>query len=347
MKIAMVVPSLANKGPVILVKDIIDQIQELNENIQFTVFYFDEICELSFNCECIKLDFKKKYLFQDFDIIHSHLYRPNKYIARYKNYIVAMCVTTVHCNIFSVLYHTHNLIIAIMFSPLWLYYICKHDRIVTLTQNQKGIYSNLLGGQKISVINNGRSVVPKEINEIDKHILLDIPKDKIILGAFAGLTSIKGIDQVIKVLPYLKQCIFIIIGDGKEKKRLQYLSKKQNVEEQCYFLGYRKDAYRYLKYVDVYMMPSVSEGFPLALIEAAQYGCSCVCSDIKTFTEIWTEKEVSFFKLHDIVDLKRAILVAINKKNEKSNAIRKKYEANYTAKIMAQKYLELYKQITT
>lgn len=349
MKIGMILPSLSNAGPVIVAKEIIEQIQKIDERISFTIFYFDEKDELSyekdkllFPCECIKLDFNEKYLFENFNVIHTHGYRPNKYIAKNKNNIAAICITTVHCHLFYDLKFEYNLAIALIFSPLWLFFISKHDHIVTLTKSHKNLYGKLLDNKKISVINNGRSVLTKEIDITDKQFFANLPNDKIKLGTFAALTSRKGINQIIKVLPYLKNYILIIIGEGKEKKRLQKLSQKLNVEKQCFFLDYRKEAYRYLKYIDVFMMPSISEGFGLTLIEAAQYGCSCVCSDIKIFTEIWNDNEISFFKLYDMNDLKRAILEATNKKNEKSSAIREKYLSNYTAKIMAQSYLKLY-----
>ena len=78
--------------------------------------------------------------------------------------------------------------------------------------------------------------------------------------------------MIIQALQELPQTKFCIIGDGKIKNDLIQLSVKLKVSDRVLFLGYKKDAYKYLPYFDVYAIPSHSEGFPLAMLEAAAYG---------------------------------------------------------------------------
>ncbi len=56
--------------------------------------------------------------------------------------------------------------------------------------------------------------------------ILEKKKEYKILGTYAFVTSRKGLDQIIKVLPYLQEYVFIIIGEGPDIKELKLLSQK-------------------------------------------------------------------------------------------------------------------------
>ena len=69
------------------------------------------------------------------------------------------------------------------------------------------------------------------------------------------------------------------------------------VADRVYFFPYQEFPCNYLHYFDIYMMPSYSEGFGMAMVEAALGGKAIVCSDIPVFHEIFNENEVRFFTL--------------------------------------------------
>lgn len=73
------------------------------------------------------------------------------------------------------------------------------------------------------------------------------------------------------------------------------------------FLGYKNDAYKYLPYFDAYTIPSHSEGFPLAMLEAAAYGKPIIASNLSVFKEIFTDDEISIFDLNDEKSVPNAI----------------------------------------
>ena len=89
-------------------------------------------------------------------------------------------------------------------------------------------------------------------------------------------------------------------------------------------------------------MCSRSEGFPLALIEAAGYGVPSILSDISIFKSIMTEREVLFYKLDNIDSLVSAIHVATRNREKFANRIYDYYIKNLTVNSMTDKYLELY-----
>ncbi len=75
LKLAYCVTALANKGPVIVIRDIVNNIAD---KCDVTIFYIDDIVEVEFpeSVKLVKLNSVfQHYNFSDFDIVHSHLFR--------------------------------------------------------------------------------------------------------------------------------------------------------------------------------------------------------------------------------------------------------------------------------
>jgi len=97
---------------------------------------------------------------------------------------------------------------------------------------------------------------------------------------FAGrLTSHKNVDILIKSIKLIKEknpeIKSLIIGDGSEKKRLEVLAQKLNLEKNIKFLGFLEnhvDVYALMKSSKVLILPSTREGFGIVVIEANACG---------------------------------------------------------------------------
>jgi glycosyltransferase involved in cell wall biosynthesis len=80
---------------------------------------------------------------------------------------------------------------------------------------------------------------------------------------------------------YKKKIIkLIIVGTGTDTKRLKKLSssiKKNNL--QIIFNGFAENTIDIFKKIDFFLFPSLNEGFPLGLTEAAMTGISCIAND--------------------------------------------------------------------
>lgn len=348
-KIAFLLPSLANTGPIIVAKDIINSIMNINSSeFYFKVFYFDDIIELNFNCLTERVENNICYKLSKFDVIHAHGYRPDKFLFKNKSNITTKTISTIHCDVFQDLKHSYNYFISILFGYKWTKYLKSMNIVVTLTNEHKNFYSKFISNEKLTVIYNGRSVNNGNIDSQDELFFNDLRRDypnHTILGSFAGLTSRKGLDMVLKTLKELQDCLYVVIGEGKVKEKLIKQAKVLGVYDRCFFLGYRKDASRYFKSIDSYILPSRSEAFPLALIEATLNGVSCVCSNINVLKEVFSENEVSFFKLENIESLKAAILLSIKDSVIKGGKAKEKASEYYTERIMAENYRKLYNSI--
>ena len=74
MRIAYILPSLANRGPIIVARDLVNVM--ITHGHDCVVYYFDDKKEIDFKCPVIKLRLKNKIPFDEYDVIHSHGIRP-------------------------------------------------------------------------------------------------------------------------------------------------------------------------------------------------------------------------------------------------------------------------------
>lgn len=346
MKIAFILPKLANQGPIIVAKDIIENIKGNVKLID--VYYFDDVKEVDFDCNTYKIGLFDKIDFYKYDVIHSHMLRPDFYIwfhRRNKNKRTVF-ISTLHQNIFDNLKGNYNSFIAYIFEKIWLFFLKRQDFVVTLTNEMKMIYAQKTH-LNFKTIYNGRNcenIDNKNLSVEETFFFDQIKSGYKIIGSHCLLTKRKGIHQTIESLVFLTDYVFVIVGDGQEKESLINLAKDLGVEDRCFFLGYKKEAVVYLTYFDIYVMSSYSEGFPLGLLEAGLMRLPIVCSDIPIFRELFTEKEVSFFELENFESLAKAIQLCYENKTQLSNSIYTLIKEKYSVHRMGQNYLNLYKE---
>jgi len=82
----------------------------------------------------------------------------------------------------------------------------------------------------------------------------------------------KGVEVLIrafeKVLKNIKNIRLVIVGDGPDKDYLSNLCTSLNIQDYVTFTGYLENPFPYLKSFDVYVLPSLHEGFNLSILEA-------------------------------------------------------------------------------
>jgi glycosyltransferase involved in cell wall biosynthesis len=155
----------------------------------------------------------------------------------------------------------------------------------------------------------------------------------------------KGIDQIIKALPLNPQLFYIVIGEGAELNNLVKLAAELKVSNRVMFLGYKPNAINYLQFADVYIHPSRSEGFGLALVEAASCKLPLVCSSITTFKEMFTENEAVFFELEQSASIERAITHAYQNKLTLGYKAYNKFLTKYSLNELGAKYFQVYSEV--
>jgi|LauGreDrversion4_2_1035121.scaffolds.fasta_scaffold155602_2 glycosyltransferase involved in cell wall biosynthesis len=339
MKIAMVLPSLAQKGPIIVARDIIDQ---LKDEFHFEVFYFDDIVEIDFPCTTHRVE--QDYKFVGFDIVHSHMLRPDFYNSAIKEDTRKIC--TLHNYMYADLSDTYGRFIGFIYEKIWCYKIQKFDKIIVLSNSMKNYYLARIPSAKIQVIYNGRphSDIKVPNNELLKKIE-EFKEDSFLIGVFCSLIYRKGIDRIIKMLAIANNFKLLVVGEGIEKKKLQKLAKKLNIEDKIYWTGFQKTPNQFYQLVDLNIMASRSEGFPLALLEMGIHKIPVACIEHEIFTELYNENELSYYKSDNPSSMLNACLRLINNKENYINSFYRKTIDNYSIEAMGNSYRKMYKSI--
>jgi len=139
------------------------------------------------------------------------------------------------------------------------------------------------------------------------------------IGYVGGLRPEKNVAALIKAFRGLLEnnsearVRLVIIGDGPMRSLLKETVKRQDLSRYVLFLGFIPDAYRFLNAIDIFVLPSLSEGSPLSLIEAMAAGKAIIASDIPSIREIVRHnKEAILVDPLDVEALKQAILLLYN-----------------------------------
>lgn len=344
MKIAFIIPSKTNKGPILVCKDLVEYL--ISINIDCHVYYFDSMEEISFSCNSSRINFFSKIDFSEYDLVHCHMFRPDLflYLNRKLRGFKGKAITTIHTAIYDD-FKFYSRAVALFLPKVWESTWKGFNKLVVLTNVAKFYYEHTQ--LPISVIHNGRSISNEKIDEDDLLFFSEVKSKYKILGTVAAYDDRKGLIQIVEVLFQFPDMAFVIIGPGSKETRqkMEELSIKLNIKDRLFFLGPRSNGDRYMSQFDLFVIPSISEGLPLALLEAAGHGASIVCSDIPVFKECFLNEEVSFFELFNIESLAMAISLALSNKKDFSDRSRLKYIEKYTKIAMGEKYKILYDEV--
>lgn len=169
-----------------------------------------------------------------------------------------------------------------------LYY--KADRVIAVSKGiEYDLIHNLgLSPDNVTTIYNGH-----DIESIRKQAKYDIPqemagvfKEGPVVATMGRLEHQKGQWHLIRAMAKVKTQIanvkLIILGDGELKPYLERLIAQYGLQANVVIAGFLDNPFCVLRKSDIFVLPSLYEGFPNALIEALSVGIPCVCSDFRS-----------------------------------------------------------------
>lgn len=173
----------------------------------------------------------------------------------------------------------------------WLTVILAHETIAVSESMRRDI-GNLPGTGRVTVIRNG--IEPVEL--LPAHdakmffITHNVPADRPIIGTLAELHPVKGLRYAIEAIERLREngvtASFVIFGDGEQRAELEERARKNGVSDSVFFLGFVPDAPSYLSGLDVFILPSLSEGLSYALLEAGSASLPVAASRVGGIPEV-------------------------------------------------------------
>ena len=347
MRIAFILPSLANKGPIVFTKYLIESLKDKVDYIE--VFYFKDIVELDLGVPVKQIGFFEKINFDEFDIIHTTMIKADLYSWWNQKHIAGKSIVSMHNYLTEDLNFLYSPFKAYIFTKLWIMSINKIKNIIVSSDNQLKYYKELLNNNiNFELITYG--INKKKLNEIrleDKNRLEKLKRKHIVIGSCGLLIERKGFRQLIEFLKLNEKYAVAIVGDGEDRKNLELLTKEYGIEDRFILLGFQDNSINYYQYFDIYAMTSYSEGFGLAMLEAMSQGLPLVCSDLPLYKGYFDDTNVSLFEVGNKKSLEDAILKVNDNKEHYKKSAYNLYKEKFSLYVMGDRHIELYKKIVS
>lgn len=174
-------------------------------------------------------------------------------------------------------------------------------------------------------------------------------EDKLLIGNVGRFHFQKNHDFIIdifeKVLLQNRDSKLLLVGNGELKSKIIKKSEKLGIRNDIIFLENRSDINELLQAVDVFLMPSLFEGLPFALIEAQAADLPCVISDTISEEAIITEN-VCVLPLKEEPEMWAECIIRIAsetyRKSQASLLEKKGFDISCNAKIIVEYLNEKY-----
>lgn len=106
--------------------------------------------------------------------------------------------------------------------------------------------------------------------------------NQFVIGHVGRLERVKNQRFLIEIFSEIHQimerAVLLMIGTGQLEEDLKKYAKELKIENSVIFAGKKVDTELYYQAMDVFVLPSLLEGFPLVLLEAQCSGLRCICS---------------------------------------------------------------------
>ena len=232
------------------------------------------------------------------------------------------------------------------------------DRVLC---NSKDTYCNLYPLQKWAigdsweVVYNGIDM-PRIDDAVDRAspVCLEKLEDRVLIGSVGRLADQKNYGRLLQAFPSVVQespeAHLVLVGDGENRTELEQEAVAQGIEDRVTFLGEcpRDDVYAALHEFDLFVMPSLWEGFCNAVVEAMAAELPIVCSDISTLREVVGDA-AHYADPNDPADMARALIELLNMdssvRKRWGERARKRAAERYTIEGTAEKYVETYRKV--
>lgn len=158
---------------------------------------------------------------------------------------------------------------------------------------------------------------------------LGLKKDDFALITASRLVVKNGVGDVIQALPKLPGNVkFLVFGEGQLKRDLKNLADTLHVSERVFWGGFvsHDDLPRYLQVCDIFIRPSLSEGFGNSFVEAMAAGLPVIATPVGGIVDFLFEGRTGYFCQPEdsgsIAEAVRKVMADPNKNKVTENALR-------------------------
>ena len=247
----------------------------------------------------------------ELEVLHVHYAIPHAYAAFMAKQmlkekgIYVKVVTTLHGTDITLVGSHPTYKTAVEFS------INNSDVVTAVSNNLKETTNQLFNiNKKIQVVYNFIDV--KKYNKAEeeecKRGALAKPNERI-LTHISNFRPVKRVEDVIKVFYEVQKEIpskLLMIGEGPDRKKAELLTKKLGIKNKVFFLGNSTEIDKILCYSDVFLLPSKTESFGLAALEAMAAKTAIISTNTGGLPEVNLHGETGFLSnIGDVEDMSK------------------------------------------
>ena len=177
------------------------------------------------------------------------------------------------------------------YKPAVTFSINKSDFVTSVSQSLKEDTLKLFN------IKNEIQVIPNFI-ELDKNTIdpsiscrrsVMASKEERIITHISNFRKVKRIPDVIKIFNKIQKQIpakLMMVGDGPEKEKAEYLCQELGIQDKVIFFGNSNEIDKILSFTDLFLLPSETESFGLAALEAMAWSVPVISSNSGGLAEV-------------------------------------------------------------
>jgi glycosyltransferase involved in cell wall biosynthesis len=249
-------------------------------------------------------------------------------------------------------------------SKIWLYEVLdklilrRMDAVVHVNNSvPRRVNGRNLVGIKNFIIENG---IPELRFDPDSAFQSDpavreFCKDSFVIGTICRLSEEKGLGHLIAALRTLSDQYVnfkvVIIGEGPQRRTLEAIISDAGLSQKILLAGYRNSAYHYLPNFNVFVLPSLTEGLPITILEAMQAEVPIIATRVGGIPAVLENGKLgTLIKPEDPKALADAITHIWSDpmaSMEMSKNARKVAITKYSSRRMAEDYMRVYETILT
>ncbi|MGQ9662660.1 MAG: glycosyltransferase [Kiritimatiellia bacterium] len=180
-----------------------------------------------------------------------------------------------------------------------------------------------------------------------------LPTGRPVIGTVANLSYDKDHVLLVRafatILPQWPAARLVIAGDGPVAPAIRELAQQLGVAERVDFLGYRSDVPELLRLFDVFVYPTATEGFGLAVVEAMAAGVPVLACSVGAIPELM-EHEISglLFAPGNVEELRQGIIRLLTDdvlRQRLVSAAHATVAARFTLERMVEAYADVYQRL--
>jgi glycosyltransferase involved in cell wall biosynthesis len=173
-----------------------------------------------------------------------------------------------------------------------------------------------------------------------------------VIGWVGRMVPVKGLSTLLKALAQI-QCspppTLLLIGDGPERVSLERLAKSLGISKRVFFEGFVDDIWPYYSRMDLFALPSLHEGIPLALLEAMGAGLPVVASSVGGIPDVIGSSGAGVLLESTSPSAWAKVLTDLLKERERMRALgecaTKQIQTNFSVDGMASRYVAMYESM--